>query len=122
MEKLILQQTHGAINSLCKLQEPRLKLLLIQGLEDCFHGYFLAALQKQLFQPLSGITQGAVIVSWRPSCTLFMCFVYRCIFFYCHSIFKQAGNLSFLHKLLLEVCIVHLFRSHKMFMSKGTVC
>lgn len=58
MEKLI----HNAIKSLCYLQKHGVKLLLIQVFEDCFHRYFLAALQKQLLELLSGITQGISIM------------------------------------------------------------
>lgn len=117
MEKLILEQIHSAIKSLfVKLQEHRVKLLLIQ-----IFGIVFMVIFWLLCKNSSGITQGISIVSQKS--ILYSPYV-LCLqahfFFTVYSIFKQAGNVSFLHKLLLKVCIVHTFRNHKMFMSQGT--
>lgn len=103
------------------MQEHRLKLLLIQGFGDCFHGYFLLLCKNSSSSYSLVLPKGWVLfLRNNPAQSLCTLFTGAFFFFTAHSIFKLAGNLSFLHKLLLKVCIVHLFRSHKMFMSKGT--
>lgn len=117
MEKLILEQIHSAIKRLfVKLQGHRVKLLLIQ-----IFGIVFMVIFWLLCKNSSGITQGISIVSQKSILySPYVLCLQALFFFYCLFYFKQAGNVSFLHKLLLKVCIVHIFRNHKMFMSQDT--
>lgn len=104
MEKLI----HNAIKSLCYLQKHGVKLLLIQVFKDCFHGYFLAALQKTALRVTLWHHPRDQYYFLEISPAMLICFADRHTFIFLLSIlfFQQAGNVSFRHKLLLRVCVV----------------